>query len=252
MSGRLRSVRSTTRHGRDIPRLRGSACVLRGMANSRPGATRLRTTTRSPSFPRYREADVKVFSISDRPFELRLRASLLDRRAGAFTGFEGFVRNHNDGRAVSGLRYEAYVDLAEAEGARILDEARAQFDIVAASPCIESATCALGNCGLGRRRRCAVRRMPRSPQAAGSSTRSRHAFRSGSASTTRTETPAGCIRSLRLELARQNAEGRQPRQRNPGARITHYRCCLPALAGFASYRREGADGATVERCDTTI
>ena len=32
------------------------------------------------------------------------------------------------------------------------------------------------------------------------------------------------------------------RQPDLGARINRYRCCLPALAGFSIYRREGADG----------
>ncbi len=42
-----------------------------------------------------------------------------------------------------------------------------------------------------------------------------------------------------------NLKGWQPRQRHPGTRITHYRCFLPDLAGFASYRRGGTDGATI-------
>lgn len=58
-----------------------------------------------------------------------LRTVLLDERAGAFAAFEGWVRNHNDGRAVSGLRYEAYVELAEKEGERILAEACGRFAI---------------------------------------------------------------------------------------------------------------------------
>jgi molybdopterin synthase catalytic subunit len=40
------------------------------------------------------------------------------------------VRNHNDGHAVDGLRYEAYAALAEAEGERIVAEALEKFDIV--------------------------------------------------------------------------------------------------------------------------
>ncbi len=39
--------------------------------------------------------------------------------------------------------------------------------------------------------------------------------------------------------------GWQPRQPHPGARIIHYRCCLPALAGFANYRRERTNGAAI-------
>jgi molybdopterin synthase catalytic subunit len=76
---------------------------------------------------------VKTFSISNAPIEITpLRESLLDRRAGALASFEGLVRDHNDGRAVNGLRYEAYVELAEVEGARILDEACANFDVIVA------------------------------------------------------------------------------------------------------------------------
>src|SRR3546814_13671847 len=53
-----------------------------------------------------------------------------DARAGAYAGFEGRVRNHNDGRAVDGLHYEAYAALAEAEGERVLSEALERFDIL--------------------------------------------------------------------------------------------------------------------------
>lgn len=38
----------------------------------------------------------------------------------------------------------------------------------------------------------------------------------------------------------------RPRKRDSGARIGRYRCCLPALAGFSTYRRGGANGATIE------
>ncbi|MDQ3057715.1 MAG: molybdenum cofactor biosynthesis protein MoaE [Pseudomonadota bacterium] len=58
-----------------------------------------------------------------------LRAHLLRDSAGAYASFEGWVRDHHDGRAVSGLRYEAYVALAEAEGERTLEEAIAKFAI---------------------------------------------------------------------------------------------------------------------------
>jgi len=73
------------------------------------------------------------FSLSDTPFDTAaLRAQLLDAHVGAYASFEGWVRDHNAGRAVSGLRYEAYVQLAESEGQRVLDEARARFDILEA------------------------------------------------------------------------------------------------------------------------
>ena len=43
------------------------------------------------------------------------------------------MRDHADGRAVTGLYYEAYVALAETEGARIVAEARTRFAIVDAA-----------------------------------------------------------------------------------------------------------------------
>lgn len=59
-----------------------------------------------------------------------LREALLSAHAGAFASFEGWVRDHNDGRAVHGLRYEAHEALAAVEGERILDEVLARFAIV--------------------------------------------------------------------------------------------------------------------------
>ena len=73
---------------------------------------------------------MKHFSISDQAIDIApLREALLDHRAGAFASFEGWVRDRNDGRAVTGLHYEAYVVLAETEGERILAEALKRFEI---------------------------------------------------------------------------------------------------------------------------
>jgi molybdopterin synthase catalytic subunit len=77
---------------------------------------------------------VSRFAIADAPFEIApLRARLLRAEAGAYASFEGWVRDHNDGRAAQGLRYEAYVALAEAEGAKIVEEALAAFAIADAA-----------------------------------------------------------------------------------------------------------------------
>ena len=71
------------------------------------------------------------FRLSDKPVDVAaLRAELLDARVGGYASFEGWVRDHHDGRAVTGLRYEAYAALAEQEGERILDEARDRFAIL--------------------------------------------------------------------------------------------------------------------------
>jgi molybdopterin synthase catalytic subunit len=74
------------------------------------------------------------FRLADAPFDVAaLRAALLSPRAGALASFEGWVRDHNAGRPVLGLRYEAYAALAEREGRAIMDEARARFAIEAAA-----------------------------------------------------------------------------------------------------------------------
>ena len=74
------------------------------------------------------------FSLADAPFDIApLRARLLRADAGAYASFEGWVRNHNDGRAALGLRYEAYAALAEAEGAKIVEEALAKVEIADAA-----------------------------------------------------------------------------------------------------------------------
>ena len=70
------------------------------------------------------------FELADARFEVEpLRARLLHDAAGAYASFEGWVRDHNDGRPVLGLRYEAYAALAAAEGQRIVEEAAARFAI---------------------------------------------------------------------------------------------------------------------------
>lgn len=61
-----------------------------------------------------------------------LHAALTDARAGACVTFEGWVRNRNEGQPVQSLEYEAYVPLAEAEGERILGEAREKFTLFGA------------------------------------------------------------------------------------------------------------------------
>lgn len=74
------------------------------------------------------------FHIAEAPFETApLREALLRPDAGAFAAFEGWVRNHNDGRTAEGLRYEAYVALAEREGEAVLAEALQRFAIADAT-----------------------------------------------------------------------------------------------------------------------
>jgi len=73
---------------------------------------------------------MKRFGISAEPIDVAaLRASLQASDCGGFCCFEGWVRDHNDGRVVDGLDYEAYVDLAIAEGERIIAEAIERFGV---------------------------------------------------------------------------------------------------------------------------
>src|SRR5690348_1800916 len=74
---------------------------------------------------------MKAFSLSETVIDAdSLLRGLEGERAGAVVVFEGRVRDHNEGRAVRGLAYEAYAKLAESEGARIIEEACSRFEIV--------------------------------------------------------------------------------------------------------------------------
>ncbi len=75
-----------------------------------------------------------MFRISDKPIDsTALKATLLNRRAGACVEFEGWVRDMNEGQAVATLEYEAFTALAEKEGEKILEEARSRFSVLNAA-----------------------------------------------------------------------------------------------------------------------
>ena len=75
-----------------------------------------------------------AFSFSEAPLDTAaLQRELRDDRCGGFTAFEGWVRNHNEGHAVTRLEYEAFVPLAEKEGARIVEEAVRRFGVTHAT-----------------------------------------------------------------------------------------------------------------------
>ena len=62
----------------------------------------------------------------------QLRKDLMHPGSGGFCSFEGWVRNNNEGREVSGLEYEAYTELCIAEGERIVAEAMERYGVLAA------------------------------------------------------------------------------------------------------------------------
>ena len=71
-----------------------------------------------------------MFTLSPTPIDpTHVMERLNHPAAGAYASFEGWVRNHNDGRSVARLEYEAYVPVAVREGETILDEARHKFPI---------------------------------------------------------------------------------------------------------------------------
>ena len=76
---------------------------------------------------------MKHFRLSETPIDAAaLRITLEDPAAGGCVTFEGWVRNHNEARAVTRLDYQAFAPLAEGEGEAILAEATARFALRAA------------------------------------------------------------------------------------------------------------------------
>ncbi len=64
-----------------------------------------------------------LFTLADGGFDIpALSGHLADPRAGARVMFDGRVRNHNEGSAVSHLEYQAYPAMALKVGQRILEE----------------------------------------------------------------------------------------------------------------------------------
>ena len=70
--------------------------------------------------------------ISKTPLEeIDLRKGFTSARAGAFSCFEGWVRNENDGKKVIALEYEAYESLCIKEAQKILIEVKKEFNVIA-------------------------------------------------------------------------------------------------------------------------
>lgn len=76
---------------------------------------------------------ISRFAFSDQPLDLTaLRAGVADIANGGYASFEGWVRNHNEGIAVTSLEYEAFQQLAVKEGERIVAEACERFGVTVA------------------------------------------------------------------------------------------------------------------------
>lgn len=72
-----------------------------------------------------------MFTITEIPIDSKALVSELEHPSGgALVEFEGRVRNHNEGLAVTALDYQAYKPLAEAEGSKIIAEAVERFGLL--------------------------------------------------------------------------------------------------------------------------
>lgn len=60
----------------------------------------------------------------------QLKNSIGNDEAGALVVFEGWVRNHNEGKRVSALEYEVFESLAVKEAGKVIEEAKEKFDIL--------------------------------------------------------------------------------------------------------------------------
>jgi len=71
-----------------------------------------------------------MFAITRDPIELAaLTGAVADRRAGAVVAFVGTTRNHNAGRRVLRLEYEAYERMAKQEMRRLAKEAAERWPL---------------------------------------------------------------------------------------------------------------------------
>jgi hypothetical protein len=200
-----------------VPRCPPRCCAWRSTPSSASGHTRSKAATRWCSFPRW-PADERAFTFRRAPLD----PAALQRRAaatnacGGFAAFEGWVRNHNEGHAVTRLEYEAFAELAEKEGARIVQAAIEKFGVTRAA-CVHrigswpSATSRSGSASAP----CIATR--RSAPAATSSMKSNTACRSGRRSITSTATRLGQLRAMR-RAASTRARARHGASPSPRAR----------------------------------
>jgi len=71
-----------------------------------------------------------MFQLSETPIQAeKLKQLTQDPSCGGFVCFEGWVRNHNIGKSVLRLDYQAHAVLAEQQGQKIIQQAVQQFDI---------------------------------------------------------------------------------------------------------------------------
>lgn len=77
-----------------------------------------------------------------------LKHELLADNAGACATFEGWVRNINEGEPVNALEYEAHAEIARHEGAAVIAEALARFDVLNAACVHRVGLLEIGDCAV--------------------------------------------------------------------------------------------------------
>jgi len=87
------------------------------------------------------------FLLTDEPLE-SLATLVVPGASGAVVVFWGRVRDHNEGRSVTGLEYSAYPELAVKEGGRILTEAITRFSLDAARAVHRLGTLTVGDAAV--------------------------------------------------------------------------------------------------------
>ena len=115
----------------------------------------------------------------------KLRNELVDAAAGAYVGFEGWIRNHNEGEQVLRLEYEVYEPLALAEGEKVIAEAVEKFPLLHAECVHRSGALDIGECAVW------VGATRLLPPVVTSLTRSRFGYQSGKKNITWMGIPAG-------------------------------------------------------------
>ena len=94
-------------------------------------------------------ADTVYFEITDQNIDVdALQLKLENDRAGAYAAFQGWVRNHNEGRAVESLEYEAYGPIAVSEGERVLAEALQRFNLLKVAAVHRVGHLEIGDCAV--------------------------------------------------------------------------------------------------------
>ena len=72
-----------------------------------------------------------MFQVTEKPIDLeRWIQKARNPRAGAFVEFQGWVRDHNEGKKVQSLEYEIFESLARKEAVKIITKAKAKFQVL--------------------------------------------------------------------------------------------------------------------------